>query len=335
MTAMKKHLKLFVALATALVLASCNERGLDVPSVTYQVAFNVSGDEVATRSTVLADAGAVSQVTYYFCNAQGAVVDAVASSQSQVLRNFSAGTYTVYAVVNSGAAVGDYATSAAIKAATRSLTSETAGGFSMFGSAAFSVPADDACTVRVYRLVSMVELDRVSVNFSAKPHLAELTFTVDSIYLINAVGAVTFEDNTSASHATWHNMRWPQAGSLEALLCDAVGATVTQGTPYITPHYFYCYQNNTVTDSRSATWDARYTRLVVACTLGGRRTYYPVDIHHPSGKLLRNCRYVVSNIVVTGYGSNAPDLPVPEDEDYSYSVTVLPWDGLHEVDEQF
>lgn len=331
MTAMKRYLILFFALCGVLC-ASCDGQRLDVPSEVYGVTFAVDGGD-ATRAVTAADETSVANVCLYFCNAQGVVVDAVAMTGNTVTHNFEKGTYTAYAVVNAGAAPGAYASASAIAAGVRQLSAEASGAFSMYGSKSFTAGTDGSCVIPVTRLLSMVELDEIAVDFSARPSLASATLTVDSIYLINVVGAVTLADNTTGSHDTWLNKRWPSGTGVTPLLAERVNASVASGAKHSTKHYFYCYQNNTATDSRAAAWGARYTRLVVACTLAGQRTYYPIDIHDPSGTLHRNRRYVIGKLSITGYGAPAPDEPVPEEEAYGFSATVKEWNGRYTVPE--
>lgn len=335
MTAMKKNrICLLAALCGAMMLsAACGEQRLDVPSETFEVMFTLDDGGGATRATSAASAATVADACLYLCNAQGVVVDAVRFDGSSVSAKFAAGTYTAHAVVNCGAQLGAYANATQVEAAVRQLTGEASGSFSMYGTKTFTVPQDASCAVPVTRLLSMVELDEIAVDFSARPSLASATLTVDSIYLINVVGAVTLADNTTGSHDTWLNKRWPSGTGVMPLLAERVNASVASGAKHSTKHYFYCYQNNTATDSRAAAWGARYTRLVVACTLAGQRTYYPIDIHDPSGTLHRNRRYVIGKLSITGYGAPAPDEPVPEEEAYGFSATVKVWDGTYTVPE--
>ena len=324
-----------VLFGVILLCLACERQGLEFPSDTYSVTFVLDGGD-ATRATAAADESSISDACLYFINNQGVVVDAVAVSGNSILRNFETGTYKAYYVANCGLNEHSFTTENEINSHVRSLSSET-GSFSMSACKSFNVPEDKTCSLTALRLVSKVEIDKISIDFSKYPDLAAQTFTIDSIYLVNVAGESSLADGTSFFPATsaWINKRRYVSSTSDALLCDAVGQRVTAASPYTVSHYFYCYQNNASTDSHSAAWSVRYTRLVVSCTLGTTKTYYPIDITGPGNRLSRNCRYVISELVITDLGSTGPDNEITGPLPYHFSSEVKDWEGTHIISERF
>jgi len=327
---------LFSLLCGVLLLCqACNGQYIENPSADYGVTFILDSGG-ATRTTAAKDEQSVHNACFYFVDADGNVVDAVPIEGNTVSRNFQAGTYKAYVVANCGFDENSFTTENAIKESVCLLSAE-AEAFSMFAGKTFSVPDDKICTITAERLVSKVEIDKISIDFSNYPDYASRTFTIDSIYLINVAGKSTLDGsmNYVPSASAWINKRVYAHSSSDALLCDRVQSTVTATKPYAVQHSFYCYQNNTSSDTHSAVWSARYTRLVVACSIGTIKTYYPIDIVGPESRLLRNCRYVISELVITDLGCDAPDMPISGSQPFHFSSRVTSWAGTHTISEKF
>lgn len=333
---MKKLECLLSYLCGAILLCTgCDPRSLDTQSRTYDVLFVLESGGGAVRSTVAVDELSFNEMCVYIVNAEGKVVDAMSAASASVVRNLAEGSYTAYAAVNCGLGPEDFSDSADILSYECDLAGEAA-ALSMFGSNDFVVPDDTRCAIPVLRLVSKVEIRKFTTDFSLRPALAAETFTLDSIYLINVVGETTLAADKAPGNALWLNRRWHSPSGAESMLCDEVGSVLQPGSTYDTTHYFYCYQNSSAEDSHDEAWSPRHTRLVVACTIGGRRTYYPVDIVNPlSGTLARNDRYVINELKVTGIGADGPDEPLPDEESFCLSAQVMPWDRQYNVSEEF
>lgn len=331
---------LFTIICGALLLCpACTRQHLDTQPELFSVTFVLDGGSVggsSTRATAVADEESVAEACLYFVNSSGVVIDAVSSSEKTILRNFETGTYKAYYVANSGLEVNSFTSESEISSYVLSLASQT-GSFSMFAYKSFRVPEDRICTITAERLVSKVEIDKISVDFSQYPDLSAQTFTIDSIYLINVAGESVLADGTTFLPATssWINKRSYVPGTYDALLCDAVGRTVTASSPHSSAHYFYCFQNNASADSHSEGWDARYTRLVIACTIGTTKTYYPINIVGPGGRLSRNCRYIISELIITDIGNRGPDEELTGSMPYRFSSDVMTWEGTHTISERF
>ena len=329
---------LFTVLCGLMLLCTaCDRPQAGATSETFSVTFVLDSDGAgSTRAATAVDETSIDNACLYFVDEGGAVVDAVSVESNIVLRNFEVGTYKVYAVANCGVTERSFSSESEISDCVRSLASE-AGAFSMVATKTFSVPEDKTCNLTAERLVSKVEIDKISIDFSQYPDLTAKTFTIDSIYLVNVAGQSTLADGLDyiPASSSWINKRGYTQSQSDALVCEAVRRTVTKSSPHTVPHYFYCYQNNTTTDSHAAAWSARHTRLVIACTLGTVKTYYPIDITGPGGRLARNCRYVINELVITDLGSSSPDQVITGSMPYNFSSEVKSWEGTHTISERF
>ena len=328
-------LTLSMLICCTALLCSCGGHSIGTPAETYEVTFVLDGGGAgSSRATAVADETALSEMCLYVFDAQGVLVEAVASTSASVVGNYAAGDYNVYALVNCGAGVTDFVTQADIGTAVRSLESQVS-DFSMYGSAGFAVPEVPVCTIPAVRMVSKVELRKVTVDFSSRPGLTDSTLTIDAIYVINATGRSVLDEGRDYVPDLWLNQRGYVSGGADGLLYDAVNVSVDDGCVYDTPHYYYCFQNDCVDDTHSPVWSPRHTRLVLDCTLAGRKTYYPIDIISPEGGLLRNRNYRINELVITGFGTDGPDEPIVEVQSYRIAANVTDWEGTYTISEEF
>lgn len=243
-----------VVLAVLLsVFAGCGRKSLDLQGNVYDVRFVLnSGGAGETRSTTVVDETYLREWCLYVVDMAGKVQDAVSASSPYALRNLPEGTYVAYAVVNCGMEEDSFEMADEIMASRHNLSDEK-DAFSMYGSSSFKVPEDTLCTIPVQRLVSKVEIRKVRTDFSQYPDLAVQPFTLDRIYLINVAAESMLADSPTFSPEMWYNKRDYASCEVDELIYDAVGRPITEESPYSTPHYFYCYQNNSVSDSHAPT----------------------------------------------------------------------------------
>lgn len=232
------------------------------------------------------------------------------------------GGYSVAALVNGTASLGSCVT---FDKTTGLLSALTSNGLSnneleMFGSVSSQTfHAGKSCTVPVTRIPAKVEIDKIVNMIPSKPD-----FTVKSVYLINV--------NTSSSvtgvvsSAVWKQQRKYVSTETDVVryTYDAVGSKLDYGKSYETPHYFYCYANPTTSDTSSPTWSPRYTRLVVEADYNGHTCYYPINIVGAGNVLLSGYKYVITQLTITGPGSDDPDVPISR-TDASFNVSVQDW----------
>ena len=318
-----------------LLCGGCGRQNPTLQESSFDVLFVLNGGGAEkTRSTAVADETHLNEWCLYIVDNNGDVCDAVSTNSPSTIRNYRAGTYTAYAVVNCGTGEGTFNTEAEIKAASRSLIAETT-AFGMFGSSSFSVPDDAVCPIPILRLVSKIEIRKIITDFSPFPDLAAQSFTLDRIYLINVAGESRLSDNGTFAPEIWYNKRGYVQSGADPLLYDAVGVTISQDNAYSVSHCFYCYQNNALQDSHSPAWCSRHTRLVLECSIGARKTYYPIDIIGPDGILGRNSHYLINELVITDTGTDSPDEPISGSLPYHFSSLVKSWDGTYTINEEF
>ena len=312
-----------IVMCVAVISMSCDRAPVECAE-TFGVLFTIK-NHIPTRATAAIAEDELVEWCLYVADSRGKIVDALSELTTSALRNLPAGTYTAYAAVNCGLEEDAFTTETALKSYQCSFPGEVS-GLTMFGSKAFNVPEDAHCDISVSRLVSKVEVGKICVDFSEHPDLAARQFKIDAVYLINVPGSSTLEEDLSYIPSEWYNRLGYVSNSADALLYDAVDVKVSSGSAYAVPHYFYCFQNNTESDSREPSWSVRRTRLVIECSIGTRKTFYPVDIVGPGTTLLRNHLYRISEITITGIGSDSPDAEITQQEASNFSMTVSTWD---------
>lgn len=192
-------------------------------------------------------------------------------------------------------------------------------------------------TIAVTRLVARIGLGEIQVDFSRKPGLQDLPFTLDAMYLSNvSLTCPLSEDEESvptSDTGRWgHRMGIREADAgLEAFTVAApVSDALVSGTIYQAEQYFYAYPNHTASDSHSDTWCPRYTRLVIETTLGGEKRYYPITIPH----LQRNHAYTIDRAIIKGRGMSSPEGEVAEDEiEWTFHVET-DWGETYTITEE-
>lgn len=201
--------------------------------------------------------------------------------------NLDEGTYDCWAVVNapSNFSVDMSTTKAQFIGKTSTLADNSTSKFVMTGVAANKAITSSTGSVQidVYRHISKVELDKISVDFSGT-YYAGKQLTVNKIYLTNVSSEATFEHQpkTVALNGTWYNKLGYASSDLNALLYEVSSLTIGDGGSNSTPHYFYAYPNSSTADASLDNWpssgSAPCTRLVLECTLDGKTCFYHVDI---------------------------------------------------------
>ena len=185
----------------------------------------------------------------------------------------------------------------------------------------------DVKTIQVRRLVSRVDVQGVSVDFSACPDWSGKTFLLKHIYVTNACRNSTYGADilsVSSARSAWYNtMGWHGGGAvsaaMDALLGDRdINASVDAAHPYSVSHSFYFYPNPVEDDDRRTdAWSPRCTRLVIEASVDGETFYYPIDIP----PVERNSVCIAGNIVVHG-----PGWPEPEGGTLAGSILEVDWD---------
>lgn len=313
------------ALSAALMLSSCNKSidstiqsgpdklrfSLDVSlgGTLGQVETKVTG-ETATVSAAESKVNSLQVLVF-----RGDFLDAYGkSSAANVSVSCTEGSRTVYALVNAPDLSG-VSTLTALKSKVVDLADNSEASFVMVGNKTVEIPASEAVSIDVERLVSRVVVKSISRDFES-PSLASLSFNVDKIYLVNAAGDAKLD--LSGAPAKWYN-EGSDKSQVAALLSDAPGTAIANKASYSTAHYFYTMPNPAT---------SKKTLLVIEATLGTQKYYYPVEL--PA--LENNCSYEISKITVKRPGSDSPTDPVSSSS-ASFTVRVTPWETTT-VDEE-
>ena len=172
-------------------------------------------------------------------------------------------------------------------------------------------------SINVTRLVSRIEVRRISVDFSSQPSLSGKALLLRRIFITNAYRTTTYgADYTYADisfdRASWYNTMGLHRGEssiaqLDNLLGDLdLDVSISDGDSYAAEHVYYAIPNPLPSglDSRDCSlWSARCSRLVLECELDGSACYYTVTL--PPMK--RNVIYSAGNILITGRGASDPE----------------------------
>lgn len=320
----------FVAIASL----ACSKENPSEQTVQTQVAtleVNVS-DGVTTRATSVKDSQIGTEagdIQVLIFNQSGNLVAYAsnAASSSSISLSVPTGQLKCYAVVNSSVNLKGVIKESGLTGKTSYLKDNSVTKMEMIGSASKTIAAgSNSVSIPVKRFASKVQIDKITPAFTAPGHKAQ-EFRLTGIYLVNVNGSCPYTLTPAAGSTDyWYNKMKYVSGDCNALISDKLSSSFLMQnsdgivTAYSGSHYLYCYPNPVTTDSSASTWSNRYTRLVVETTLGGTIYYYPVNIPTPAANTL----YQITNMQITGLGSDSPDKPV-EKGSLSVSITVTDW----------
>ncbi len=251
----------------------------------------------------------------------GALVEKCLSTDGRFDFFLTDGIYDFVAVANKGDLPSGQITRGGLLSLPSTLGENTLGAFVMAGSLDnHEILGDEKITVEVQRLVAKVTCT-VRTDFTG--YLSEQRLRIDSIYLTNVPGLCTLAGGPSrdSSDIRWFNRLdsepsedWPSD-----LLFGAVGREMGPRDSLSAGLAFYTFPNSAPDSRGRDAWTPRCTRLVVAATLCGKRTFYPVTLE----KVERNRHYMV-DLTVSNFGTEHPeDLP----DKYSEAVLKLTVEG--------
>ena len=249
---------------------------------------------------------------------------------STTIPNVKAGSYNVYALANSCAALSDVSTMTALSGTTVklsdcSLTAST--GFAMFSdkvsSSVIAGTTPTAVNLQVVRYPARVKL--ISVKNELPATLGSLT--VNSVMLINGYSEWTLGASGSPTKSVNPAGRKDGTGDIIASASNAnypdhtfkavpsADQTIANGAAAKTYGYsFYSFPNLVTSDVIGPKSVGGKARLVVTASINGKTYYYPVTL----AKMERNKCYEVT-LTISGAGSDDPNRPV---EKGSMGVTI-------------
>lgn len=314
----------FAAAAAAIMTASCNNLSninTETPvSERAKITVNIYGatSTKASAGVSAENESAVSDLQLFVFDSSGKI-ESYQKSQSRTFSlNVSTGNKDFIALANCPD-LGSVATKDELLQTVSRLENNGLAHFEMAGQKSGSISGKTTVNIEVKRLVAKVSIDRITASFTS-PYLASLEFKVLGIYLTNVVSTNNYA--MTAGTFNWLNkLSRDDSSPAAALTQDSINQVITSASPYTASHTFYCYPNPTSSDSESASWSDRHTRLVVEASLGGNTVYYPVQLPI----IERNKSYSITNLVISKKGSSHPWEDI-KTADIEYSITVADWE---------
>lgn len=337
---MKRIVYVLAAAAALIFTASCNKENAlgerTEPLDEGEALVNVSaGTGFETKATGIKDDATdtkkVNSLQVFAFDKDGVLraAESNTSGNSVQMKLNTGQEYTFYAVANnySGSAwkyadVASVTTEAGFASILTDLKDNGPADLLMYSQSGVKKAISSSTTdvsIEVTRLVSKIQIKKITVDFGTNAALKAKSFKLDSIYVINAAAKETF-GLAPETTVTYYNQGKFISGNANALLLDKLAtpfelsSSAGVAKAYDTVHTFFTYGNKT----------AKTTRLVVSCNWGGERTYYPINITGEGGSLDANCAYIINQLTIKGLGSTDPDI-VPERKEFSASVTIKDW----------
>ena len=336
-----KQILFWTAAAGALLLSACNNVEPETPADSGSLAVTVSQElqTKAVSTTALDHEKQLNKMRVLVYDSAGELYKDEALTSpftSKTIPNVKTGTYSVYALANTCAAVSDVKTTAKLSATAVTLSdcSFTAStGFVMHGGqTGISVAAGSTATpanIAVTRYPARVKL--VSVKNGLAASLGDLT--VENVMLINgysswnlgATGSPTTSMNAAGRSGNGSGDIIASAASADLAAYSfkevpAADQTLASGSAAKTyGYYFYSFPNTVSTDKTGAKVTGGKARLVVKAKFGGKSYYYPVTL----SSIERNKCYDVS-LIITGAGSDDPNVPVVKGS-LGVTISVSDW----------
>ncbi len=293
----------------AVSLSSCAKDGMDpaIPETRKGTLIVNTDNGASTKADNMARESIINSLQVFVFSSNGVLDNYALGSSSSLSLSCTTGQKEIYAVVNAPS-LSSVKSKNDLASKLTYLSDNSLTNLVMTGNAKETISASSKVTILMKRIVARLAILKIT-NALEAPGYQSKVLTVNKIYVINVAGDNNYgitEDDPSAER-TWYNKMAYVYSSANPLLYDAVyGGTIAYGGSYETPHYFYVYPNTHATDSQSATWSTRFTRLVIEATLDGTTYYYPVSIPI----IQSNKTYTISELKITVPGSLSPDIPV-------------------------
>ena len=189
--------------------------------------------------------------------------------------------------------------------------------FVMSGSRSLEVGGTTDVELAVKRYVAKVSLGRIINSLSGAYASKELI--IKDVYLLNVAANTTLG---LSSPTQWYNKMGKENTPADHLIAQGdISASVAPGGSCNLDCVFYPYPNPTEGNANGGTWSERHTKLVVEASIGGVTCYYPVVLP----VLQRNRTYTISDLTITMFGSDNPDIPIDKGT-VEFSILVEDWE---------
>ena len=294
----------------AVAAISCSEKEVELPAHEAEdelVTFSVSVPGLETKSIGDTDEKNVNSLQVIVFNKNG-VYEASAYGRGTALSlTCTTGEKRMVALVNCNMEEG-LANFDEFAARQLLLKDSGPGDLVMLGDSTLTVVNNKPINLDVEYLSSKIVLESVTLNMYNQQH-KQLPFAIKSVFLTNVAGDRLYVNESEPT--TWyHQDRYDKQNTLPFLYDSlAEGQALADGDTYETPHYFYCYPNQTSTK----------TRLVIEAEIGGQTYYYPIIVN----KVLPNNQYSY-NVVLTRLGVDSPDANLDRSA-YTVRITMKDW----------
>ena len=301
-----------IILASLLLAASCTQ--MENEKEPFPV------DEVVMITTKVGGASAsgeaaVSNLQLFVFDSGGKFEIKGSGSSSTIELGCSKGRKTVWALAGAPE-LSVESEDELLSAATR-LEDNAPGAFVMAGSRSLEVsgPADVDITVKRY--VAKVSLGRIINSLNGAYASKELV--IRGVYLLNVAANTTYG---ISSPTEWYNRMAKESTPADELISrTGLSAVVPSGGSCELGCVFYPYPNPTQSNANGGLWSERHTKLVVEAGIGGEICYYPVVLP----VLQRNRTYTISDLTLTMFGSDSPDIPIDKGT-VEFNILVEDWE---------
>lgn len=191
------------------------------------------------------------------------------------------------------------------------------GSFVMSGSRSIELVGNTDTEIPLKRYVAKVSLGRVINALSGAYASRELM--IRSVYLLDVAANSTYG---LSAPTEWYNRMSKESTPADELISrTGLSAVVPSGGSRELDCVFYPYPNPTESNANGGIWSARHTKLVVEASIGGQICYYPVVLP----VLQRNRTYSISDLTITMFGSDNPDIPIDKGT-VEFSILVEDWE---------
>ena len=338
---MKRIVNIFIFVASALSLASCQMEGpaaVSSAKESVDCLFTLAGDiDVPATKAVGLESDAkgtaaeksVRTLQVFVFDSTGTCVTSryVANSGNLHLTVDAAGGYTFYAVANLEDITAKVSTVAELLDMTTDVlsTDEGSSRFPMQGCLKDQTvsPVSKSFNIEVERRAAKVVLRNITNSLPAEYG----DIIVEGIYLSNVVTASGMFSDALPQEPLWTNQMgvYDELSSFDWLSDKlSVAVAVGRGGVYDIPHTFYAAANAVEEDTREDEWCPRFTRLVVRTSIQGITRYYPISFGAELPSLKANEYIDITNLNIKSLGPLDPEKPITTEE-VTVTVTVKDW----------
>ena len=332
---MKKIIMFAASVAAVTAIESCKKNFVDAPVTCANTRISVKlAGTVGTRAeeegiTAENTINSVDLLVFFNGGEFDGRLDAFAHlTGAPYTVDATSGNRKVYAIVNSPVDLSYVENESQLLASDVLLTSQKTGSgnlsnFTMIGSKTQTLASgNNPVTVSVGRIASRVRIRKITRDFGSAA-LAAQSFSVDAMYLSNIVTRSPYSLNLTPVAADFANKlgvcdnafdTWAKR-SVSTSLSDESSVSLDDAS-----NYMYCFPNSISADSEEDVFEVQNTKVVVECTLEGKKLYYVI----PLGALEPNHSYDVSELVLTCPGSDDPNHKT-EISSCNFTINVLPW----------